>query len=196
MNQFMMKAIMVVVGVPVVIGVTSQAELKTQEKYNITEIEVPVFDSCKTGMSVNDIKFHNGASANKGCACITKYAASEYYPQDFEVYNKVLRSKLRLGKAAINASSTEDQVKLITDGLEALEKIEEETGVSSSKLIDMSENMSKAIKVCGDTKTHKSANVQVIAAMPRKGEPVARVAEVEQSPAKPSPVTTIPALRK
>ena len=192
MNQFLSKVVLFAVGVPLVMVMSAKAKEKTVKTYNITEIEAPIMDSCKGGMTVNDVKFKEGASANKGCACIAKYAASEFEPQYHATYSKVLRAKLKYSKLSMNAKTTTDTIKIMTDAVEALEKIEKESGLTSSKLSNITTHMSGAIEICGNSQTHRGESVQSIAALQAKPARVTRTAKAPSS----ANETTPPLLRK
>ncbi len=167
----------------------AHAEQKVYDDYNISlESEKQFMARCTNAMTINNVDFAEGASDNKGCACLTKSLMSQIEASEIpavETYTAFM--------AEAGGKSARDElnpIQFMTD-LEGINQRYKLSEAQSGKYMDL---IGGTMKNCGDSEYHTSTNVAYLATLSPKSQAIKLVNRAQ----KPKPQLNIqkrPALR-
>lgn len=138
----------------------AHAERKVFEDYNISlESEKQFMSRCTNAMTINDVDFSDGASDNKGCACLTKSLMSQIKSSEIPVVETYTAFMVEAG--GLSARDELNPIKFVTD-LESINKRHKLSDDQSGKYMDL---IGGTMGNCGDRDYHSPANVALLASL-------------------------------
>jgi len=173
----------------VALVVSKGYEGKSLEKYQLTDVHTPVYQSCMSTMKKTKSEFKGGATDYKGCACISRYAASEYEGAQLTAYQEMYEVIVNTAKKSRKTSDSSKQSTHQNDMVTSFITIAAKHDMDMDVVMSMTDSLGNDLKTCGRSTSHRDAALAQIIALPVKGKPA------KQTPLVKEPAGNVVSLR-
>jgi len=164
-------------------------EAKDLKKYELTETHQPIYQSCMSSMSSTKSEFKDGASDYKGCACMARYAASEFEGAQLSAYSDMYKSMTNMAKKTRDTKDSAKKNTYQTDMATEFITLSGKHGLDLDTTLAMTSQLGDHLSTCGRSASHRDAALAKIIALPVKGAPA------EQTPIANEPAASVVSLR-
>ena len=154
----------------------------TLKKYELTDTHQPVYQSCMLTMKNTKSEFKDGATDYKGCACMAKYAVSEFEGAQLPAYNDMFRSIVTTAKKTRDTRDSSKKNVYQNDMVTEFMTLSTKHGLEMSTTFTMTDKLGDHLSTCGQSATHRDAALSKIVALPVKGAP-AKLVPTAKEPA-------------
>lgn len=154
----------------------------TLKKYELTDAHQPVYQSCMSTMKSTKSEFKDGASDYKGCACMAKYAVSEFEGAQLPAYNDMFSSLVGTAKKTRDTRDSSKKSAYENDMVTDFITLSTKHGLEMGEMMTMTSELGDHLSTCGQSASHRDAALAKIVALPVKGAP-AKLVPIAKEPA-------------
>ena len=150
-------------------GMLEEERSEAVAEFSVTEVELPLMETCETTMRHNDIEFKSGVEKILGCACVARQMADSSNEADYAVAGEFIELAIKMGD--------DDNGDVQLGAMVA--KIQTQYNLNTSQSYRMLSNVGDAVSICSAHKTY-IADIDVQVAPDRDARKAEAIARLEK----------------